>query len=132
MKTKLFFILSLFLLFVGCGVDKDPKIIYFGIAQKAQNLDPRFSADASSERINQLIYSYLFEFDEHQKVNSNLVKYKQIDNVSYEFTLYKNLPSFSDGARMTLDDIWHPLDTLKTYQAHPFIQNYKTLEMLKN
>jgi len=129
MKTKLFFILSLLLLFVGCGVDKDPKIIYFGIAQKAQNLDPRFSADASSERINQLIYSYLFEFDEHQKVNSNLVKYKQIDNVSYEFTLYKNLPSFSDGARMTLDDILASIGHLKNLSSSPF---YSELQNIRN
>ena len=64
MKVKL---LSLFLFLfslTACSPNnQNDKAVHFGIAQKPQNLDPRFASDAASEKMNNLIYSSLFYFD---------------------------------------------------------------------
>ena len=48
-KYILIFLSYIFLL-TGCSETTKENIIYFGIAQKPQNLDPRFQSDAASER----------------------------------------------------------------------------------
>ena len=58
MKVKF---LSLFLFLISLTAcspnNQNDKAVHFGIAQKPQNLDPRFASDAASEKMNNLIYS---------------------------------------------------------------------------
>ena len=60
-------------LLIGCSDVHTENIIYFGIAQSPQNLDPRFQSDAASERVSQLLYSPLFYFNKGYKIKSNIV-----------------------------------------------------------
>ena len=99
----LFFIFIISLL--GCSKGYDDKIIYFGVAQNPQNLNPLIANDAASEKINNLIYTSLFYYDEKSNLQSELVSYKMLSPKEYVFTLKKDLPFFHHGKKMNLDDI---------------------------
>ena len=90
---------------LGCTQDNDDNVIYFGLAQSPQNLDPHFANDAASEKINNLIYSPLFFYDERFNMQSEIVSYKMLSPKEYVFTLKENLPYFHHGKKMDLDDI---------------------------
>ena len=53
--ASLLIIFFTFPLIVACKNSQNDQTIYFGIAQKPQTLDPRFSSDAASERLSNLI-----------------------------------------------------------------------------
>jgi len=76
-KYILIFLSYIFLL-TGCSETTKENIIYFGIAQKPQNLDPRFQSDAASERISALLYSPLFYFNKKYELESDIVDWKKI------------------------------------------------------
>ena len=44
-------------LLLGCAENYDYDEIRFGIAQKPQQLDPRFQSDAASKKLSYLIYT---------------------------------------------------------------------------
>ena len=81
MKVKF---LSLFLFLISLTAcspnNQNDKAVHFGIAQKPQNLDPRFASDAASEKMNNLIYSSLFYFDNNFKMQSDIVSYQIISS----------------------------------------------------
>jgi hypothetical protein len=66
---------------IGCSDQNIKNVIYFGIAQSPQNLDPRFQSDAASERISELIYSPLFYFDKNYKAQSNIVYWEKVNRL---------------------------------------------------
>ena len=69
-KANYAFLLILFFTFplvVACKNSQNDQIIYFGIAQNPQTLDPRFSSDAASERLSNLIYSPLIFFNDDRE-----------------------------------------------------------------
>ena len=74
-NTKKYIVVSFIycLLLIGCSDVHKENIIYFGIAQNPQNLDPRFQSDAASEKISELLYSPLFYFS-----NSIFFLYKKL------------------------------------------------------
>ena len=88
MKVKL---LSLFLFLfslTACSPNnQNDKTVHFGIAQKPQNLDPRFASDAASEKMNNLIYSSLFYYDSNFKMQSDIVSYQIMSSTEYVFEL---------------------------------------------
>ena len=51
-KNNIVIIFTYCFLLIGCSDVSTENIIYFGISQKPQNLDPRFQSDAASERIS--------------------------------------------------------------------------------
>jgi len=101
----LVFISFICLLVIGCKNNQDTEIIYFGIAQKPQTLDPRFLSDASSERLSTLIFTPLVYFNTDFSVSSNLVKINKISSKKFNFRLYENLPKFHDGTLLDINDI---------------------------
>lgn len=106
--------LFLFIFFlVGCSNEKNDEIIKFGIAQKPQNLDPSIAADASSERLNHLIYSYLFHYDKSFQIKSDFVKWRNINKKSFLFTIKKNLPFFTNNKQVDIYDIVASIKYLK-------------------
>ncbi len=62
MFARLLLSLGLILSLSGCEQPADPDRIRFGIASAPLNLDPRFATDATSERINRLLYQRLINF----------------------------------------------------------------------
>ena len=83
MKVKLLslFPFLFFIFLTACSPNnQNDKVVYFGIAQKPQNLDPRFASDAASEKMNNLIYSSLFYYDSNFKMQSDIVSYQIISS----------------------------------------------------
>tara|TARA_B110000008_G_scaffold61243_1_gene60905 strand:+ start:4201 stop:5655 length:1455 start_codon:yes stop_codon:yes gene_type:complete len=118
----LFFIVTIF---VGCKNSQNDEIIYFGIAQKPQTLDPRFSSDAASERLSSLIYTPLIFFNEDFTIGSDLVKIKKISSKRFSFTLTKNPPNFHNGAILGIDDIISTIRHLMNSSASPYSNELK-------
>ena len=105
--------ICLFLL-IGCSDQNIKNIIYFGIAQSPQNLDPRFQSDAASERISELIYSPLFYFDKNYKAQSNIVNWEKVNPLKYKFIIKKKLPTFHHNKIMSVGDIVATLNSLRS------------------
>ncbi len=127
-KYILIFLSYIFLL-TGCSETTKENIIYFGIAQKPQNLDPRFQSDAASERVSELIYSPLFYFNKEYKLQSNLVNWKKINTLKYKFKIKDQLPVFHHNKIMVIDDIISTLNNLRKQKKSPF---YIELNNIKN
>ncbi len=95
------------LLLSGCS-DKqeiDQEAIRFAIATMPQNLDPRFATDAVSERINQLLYARLVNFDESLLPRPGIADWQQLDSLTYVFDLKPDRMSFANGEPVTAVDV---------------------------
>lgn len=90
----------------GCTPpDEGDGSIRFGIANSARNLDPRLATDATSERINQLLYRSLVEFDPSGRAVPGLARWERRSARQYLFVLGAEGRTFSDGARLTAADV---------------------------
>jgi len=102
----LLLMLCIAIISVGCS-DKtaDSNSIRFALSSYPSNLDPRFATDASSERINQLLYSRLVKFDENLLPQPSLARWQKLSPVKYRFVLLPDRPKFSNGKRVTAQDV---------------------------
>lgn len=66
-KTSLRYFTLILCLLIGSCATPDSDAIRFGLASAPINLDPRFATDATSERINRLLYARLVDFDERAR-----------------------------------------------------------------
>ena len=107
-------------LLIGCSDLNKENIIYFGIAQNPQNLDPRFQSDAASERISKLLYSPLFYFNKNYEIKSNIVDWKKVTSLKYRFIIKKELPLFHNNKKMDIEDIISTINNLRSQQKSPF------------
>jgi len=83
----------------------DPNVIVVSMAAGPNNLDPRVGADSYSEKVSQLMYSSLVEFDDHLRVTPALAeRLEQTDPVTYVVTLRRGV-KFHDGHELTADDV---------------------------
>ena len=128
-KKYIVITLAYCLLLTGCSDLNTENIIYFGIAQKPQNLDPRFQADAASERISKLLYTSLFNFNKSYEIKSNIVDWKKVTPLKYKFKIKKQLPVFHHDKNMGIDDIIATLNNLRAQEKSPF---YLELNNIKN
>ncbi len=74
------------------------------------NLDPRFATDATSERINRLLYQRLVEFDDHSMPVPGIATWERVTPIRYRFQLTSKRSSFPDGHWL---DAW---DVVETYR----------------
>lgn len=95
----------------GCGKPQTHNDLRFAIAQAPLNLDPRYATDASSERINRLLYRALVDFDEHSRPIPALATWQLLDNTHYRFSLNQDGRQFHDGMPLT------SMDVVATYQS---------------
>ncbi len=78
-----------------------------GLASAPVTLDPRFATDATSSRVNRLLYARLVEFDERQLPVPGIASWEMINPTHYRFILHKADIGriFSDGSRLTAQDV---------------------------
>ena len=129
-KINFAFLLILFFTFpviVGCKNSQNDRAIYFGIAQKPQTLDPRFSSDAASERLSNLIYTPLIYFNDDFTIGSDLVKIKKISSKEFNFTVTENPPKFHNGTPLEIHDIISTIRHLKHSSASPYSNELKSI-----
>jgi len=120
-------------------------VLRIGLASSPVTLDPRFSTDATSSRINRLLYARLVEFNEKQLPIPGLAKWQLISPLHYRFFLNKevlnkkvlnkdvlnkgklkeglrgNSRTFHDGSRLTASDVKATYDAIldpKTASPH--------------
>ncbi|MBL6686095.1 MAG: ABC transporter substrate-binding protein [Methylophilaceae bacterium] len=131
MKARIVFFIFLLCLLSACGKEKKDTTIIFGVAQKPQNFDPSSATDAASERINRLLYSYLFNYDDSFTVNSKLVDWRYDGNLHYSFTLKENLPFFTNMEQMNINDIVNSIQYLKDSKTSRYRQELSIIQSIK-
>lgn len=89
----------------GCDDPEPDLTLRMGLANAPRNLDPRFATDATSERINRLLYRRLVEFDAASLPVPSLARWEQRSPTRYLFTLGEDGRDFSDGSRLDSGDV---------------------------
>jgi len=92
-------------LLVACDFQESAWVFRMGLANAPRNLDPRFATDATSERINRLLYRRLVEFDDESLPVPSLAAWEQLSPTRYVFLLGNEGRTFSDGSRLTSEDV---------------------------
>ena len=92
-------------LLVGCSDSTQTPVIRFGLANAPANLDPRFSTDAASARINRLLYARLVDFDDAARPIPSLADWTELTPTHYRFVLRNNIPRFHDNQPVTSQDV---------------------------
>lgn len=77
----------------------------FGLANAPTNLDPRFATDATSDRINRLVYEQLVDFNDTFEPIPSLAKWEQVSPAHYRFHLDPHRATFHDGTLLTTQDV---------------------------
>ncbi|UCC56635.1 MAG: ABC transporter substrate-binding protein [Gammaproteobacteria bacterium] len=80
-------------------------VIHFGLASHPANLDPRYATDATSARINRLLYQRLVDFDEYTRPVPALATWDVLTPHHYRFTLKSGRNTFHDGQPLTAGDV---------------------------
>ena len=96
--------LFLLLGLAGCSQQQDD-IIRFGLASAPANLDPRYATDATSARINRLLYQRLVDFDAQYRPVAALASWQQITPLHYRFQLKAGRAGFHDGSDLEAADV---------------------------
>jgi len=90
--------------FAACSQPQD-STIRFGLASAPANLDPRFATDATSARINRLLYRRLVDFDAQYRPVPALASWQQITPLHYRFHLKAGRADFHDGSVLNAGDV---------------------------
>lgn len=91
--------------------DRPKGYLIAAIESHPLQLDPRYSTDANSVRIGNLLYNALLRYDQDSRLQPELAaSWRMLDERTYEFDLRSDV-SFHDGARLTAADVKH------TYEA---------------
>ncbi len=90
----------------GCdGAAEHDGVLRFGLADAPRNLDPRFATDATSERLNRLLFRRLVEFDARGLPVPGLAAWERLSPTHYRFHLGQDGRDFTDGTRLTSADV---------------------------
>ena len=104
-------------------------VLRFGLASAPVTLDPRFATDATSERIDRLLYRQLVDFDDAFQPVPSLARWQQPAPDHYRFVLGNEGRRFHDGSRLTARDVKATYDfILDPANASP---HRATLEMVR-
>ncbi len=95
-------------------------------------LDPRFSTDAYSERIDHLLFSALIRIGPNEEILPDLAERWEIqDDRRYTFYLKKNV-FFHDGSPLTSEDVRYTYESLKNPEvASPHRKSYDVIERIE-
>ncbi len=100
-------------LLAGCGTPHpDRNTVTMLIESSPTNLDPRIGTDASSERIDSLLFDALVRRDAHFGIAPELAtSWETPDPLTYIFHLRTGV-RFADGRPLTSRDVKYSLDTI--------------------
>jgi peptide/nickel transport system substrate-binding protein len=76
-----------------------------GLASAPLNLDPRYATDATSERINRLLYQRLVVFNEQSMPEPGIADWERLSPRHYRLRLSDKAGRFSHGRRLVADDV---------------------------
>jgi peptide/nickel transport system substrate-binding protein len=104
-RAELIFLLFIPLLLTACYNTHPDNRIRMGLASAPMNLDPRYATDATSERINRLLYQRLVVFDEKSMPIPGIADWERLSPRHYRLRLNDKAGWFSHGRRLVADDI---------------------------
>jgi peptide/nickel transport system substrate-binding protein len=123
--------LLLFLAQTACTRSSEDSL-RFALANAPVTLDPRFATDATSERINRLLYRRLVDYDENFLPIPGLATWRQINSKQYEFVLGKEGRVFHDGTRLTSMDVKATYDfILNPQNASPHLMQLAIIQRIE-
>ncbi|MDT7043172.1 ABC transporter substrate-binding protein [Candidatus Nitronereus thalassa] len=96
--------LCLFLFLSACA-EPQTDSLRFGLASAPTNLDPRFATDATSDRVNRLLYERLVDFNDAFEPRPALAEWEQISPRHFRFHLKPDRAPFHDGTPLTAQDV---------------------------
>lgn len=102
-RSRLLLLLAPLVMF-ACSEPAPPEI-RMGLATAPLNLDPRFAADATSERVNRLLYQRLVEFDAQGRPIPGVATWQRLAPRHYRFTLSQGVGEFFPGERLQVADV---------------------------
>ena len=104
MKKSILIILLAQMLLFAC---REPQQhgLRFGLSRAAVTLDPRFATDATSTRINRLLYCALVDFDQNLRPIPDLATWEQLTPNLYRFHLGEQGRQFHNGQHLTAYDV---------------------------
>jgi peptide/nickel transport system substrate-binding protein len=76
-----------------------------GLASAPSSLDPRLATDASSERINRLLYDRLVDLDDAGMPVPGIARWERLRSDHYRFFLNPQRRGFHDGSRLGSGDV---------------------------
>jgi peptide/nickel transport system substrate-binding protein len=123
LRFSLFLVTSLLLCFIasssaGCSSNATnattaPNSLTFLLESNPVNLDPRFAADAYSQRLDGLLFSSLLSRDPQMNLHGDLAEsWETPDPVTWIFHLRKDV-RFNDGAIITSADVKSTYDFIR-------------------
>ncbi len=77
----------------------------FGLSKAPISLDPSFATDATSSRINRLLYRQLVDFDANLLPIPDLATWQQLTPTHYRFKLGTEGREFHNGMQLTANDV---------------------------
>lgn len=80
------------------------KPITIALSSAPKQFDPRFATDATSTRLNQLVYQGIVQFDESNQPVPDLMSWVELSPVHYRFKWVKPA-QFSNGQAVTIEDV---------------------------
>lgn len=95
----------------GCSRPEDGAI-RMGVAAAPITLDPRFATDATSARINRLLYARLVEFDDAARPVPGLASWQMLSPTHYRFRLEHGRRRFHDGTPVQAGDVKATYDSV--------------------
>ena len=105
MTSWLAFMLSCLLLSLAACSQPQDEVIRFGLASAPANLDPRYATDATSARINRLLYQRLVDFDDRIRPVPALASWEVLSPTHYRFHLQAGRAHFHDGSTLNARDV---------------------------
>jgi len=101
------------------------------LAQAPLNLDPRYATDASSARVNHLIYQSLVDFDAHSQPVPSLASWQQISPLVYRFRLLQQGRIFHNGEPLTAQDVAATYLSFKQLKNSPLTNEFANIDQVK-
>lgn len=117
-------------LLTACGGQQSHDDIRMALAQAPINLDPRYAADAASERINHLIYRPLVDFDEHSRPQPALADWQLLSPTHYRFTLLQDRSLFHDGSVLDATDVAATYSSLLALKDSPHTAEFSNIQRI--
>ncbi len=133
MKRVSIFFIILSSLILGCSPTSkqaDTPIIRMAIAQAPLNLDPRYATDATSERLNRLLYQRLVEFDDRYQAVPGLANWQVLSPQQYRFTLNQSA-EFHHGQALTAHDIKATYESLLALRDAPHRAEFAHIQKIE-
>lgn len=121
--------LGIFFVVFGCSNPPPTSVLHFGLANTPDSLDPRFATDATSARINRLLYARLVDFDEAAYPIPSLAHWDQRSPTHYRFFLRERYRTFHNSTPLKAQDVKATYDfILNPQNASP---HRATLSLIK-